>query len=527
MHREVEVHDVRDTLDVDAARGDVGRDEHARAPALERLQRLGALALAAVRVNRRRDDAGVLQLARDLVGAVFRAREDEHEVERLVAEQVDQQIDLAALRNGIEELRDRFRGIRAAPDLDGLRRAEELGGDALDVGRERRREEQRLALARQRAHDAADLRQEAHVEHAVGFIEHRDLDVAERDVAGAHEVEQAAGRGDDDVDAAAHRRDLRGLADAAEDGGAADVDGLAEQADLLLDLRRELARRRDDERARSASVRRLAHEPLEDGQHERRGLAGARLRDPDQIAPFENLRNRRRLDRRRHGVARIGDGLEKLFGQIESTERQCSGFLCKLNCVFGNAGGEMNILFAVNRLRSHAVARHGSDLLLPRNRATAQPSAARLHQIPRLLDLPVDLFLALHDVLAGGAAAADGGVEVAGEVAEVAHRAAHLLTRLLRAAAVRFRGADLRVDVALEVRPCIQVVRRVHVARETAAPRLGCALGAADAILVAAARRRDHLRCRAAPHLFLRPRNDVLPDGEDHDQGDEPLHNAR
>ena len=60
---------------------------------------------------------------------------------------------------------------------------------------------------------------EAHVEHAIGFVEHEDLDAVEIDVALLHEVEQAAGRGDEDVDAAAQRLRPAALADAAEDHG--------------------------------------------------------------------------------------------------------------------------------------------------------------------------------------------------------------------------------------------------------------------------------------------------------------------
>ena len=74
----------------------------------------------------------------------------------------------------------------------------------------------------------------------------------------AHEVEQAAGSGDDDVDAAADGVDLRALADAAEDRGATDAHRLAEGADVLIDLRGELARRRDDERARVTATERIS-----------------------------------------------------------------------------------------------------------------------------------------------------------------------------------------------------------------------------------------------------------------------------
>ena len=48
----------------------------------------------------------------------------------------------------------------------------------------------------------------AHVEHAVGLVEDKILDRAELELALVHEVEQAARRGDDDIDAAGQRVDL-------------------------------------------------------------------------------------------------------------------------------------------------------------------------------------------------------------------------------------------------------------------------------------------------------------------------------
>ena len=59
-------------------------------------------------------------------------------------------------------------------------------------------------------------------------------------------VEQAAGRGDEDVDAAAERLLLRRHADAAEDRGAGERRVPGEVGEVLVDLRRELARRRED-----------------------------------------------------------------------------------------------------------------------------------------------------------------------------------------------------------------------------------------------------------------------------------------
>ena len=51
---EVEVHDARDAVDVNAARRDIGRDERVDVALLERLQRTIALALRATTVDRRR-----------------------------------------------------------------------------------------------------------------------------------------------------------------------------------------------------------------------------------------------------------------------------------------------------------------------------------------------------------------------------------------------------------------------------------------------------------------------------------------
>ena len=77
-------------------------------------------------------------------------------------------------------------------------------------------------------------------------------EVGEAHVPLLHQVEQAARRGDDDVDAAAQRLDLRAFADAAEDRGVAQRQVPAVGADVLFDLRDQLARRRHDQRAHVA-----------------------------------------------------------------------------------------------------------------------------------------------------------------------------------------------------------------------------------------------------------------------------------
>jgi hypothetical protein len=104
---------------------------------------------------------------------------------------------------------------------------------------------------------------EAHVEHAVGFVEHQDLDLAQVDGLLLDVVEQPARRGDDHVDPAAQRVDLRLHAHAAVDAGGLELEVLAVGANAFLDLEGELAGRRDDEAAHRVA---------------RGGKAGARFR---------------------------------------------------------------------------------------------------------------------------------------------------------------------------------------------------------------------------------------------------------
>ena len=77
--------------------------------------------------------------------------------------------------------------------------AAELG----DVLRHGGREHQRLPLRRKLGDDLPDVVDEAHVEHAVGFVEHEHLDAGEPQRVALDQVEQAARRGDQHVDAVA------------------------------------------------------------------------------------------------------------------------------------------------------------------------------------------------------------------------------------------------------------------------------------------------------------------------------------
>jgi hypothetical protein len=70
-------------------------------------------------------------------------------------------------------------GRKGGAQVDHLRGAHESSGQILDRGGHRGREHHRLAVGRNDFEDAEDLRQEAEVEHVVGFVQDQLFDPIE------------------------------------------------------------------------------------------------------------------------------------------------------------------------------------------------------------------------------------------------------------------------------------------------------------------------------------------------------------
>ncbi len=208
-------------------------------------------------------------------------------------------------------------GGRRLGDLDAHRVVQELFGDAPDFRRHGGGEEQRLAGERHQLADALDIRDETHVEHAIGLIDHQQLDAGEQQPAALGMVEQASGRGDQDVDAARELGVLVVERDAADEKRDVElmIDAVFDEA--VLDLRGEFARRLEDQRARHAGTGAALLQHGEHRQHEGRRLAGAGLGDAKHVAARENVRNGLVLNGGGGGVAGRSDGGENFFGQAE------------------------------------------------------------------------------------------------------------------------------------------------------------------------------------------------------------------
>ena len=132
----------------------------------------------------------LLELLGEAIRAVLRAREDEHLAPIAGADEPRQQAALLALVGEVHGLLDLLGRCIALADFDADGCVEHLARELANVVGERRREQQVLPALRQQRDDAANVGQEAHVEHAVGFVEHEDLDVPQIESALLRVIEQ-------------------------------------------------------------------------------------------------------------------------------------------------------------------------------------------------------------------------------------------------------------------------------------------------------------------------------------------------
>ena len=270
-------------------------------------------------------DAVLGEVLRHPVGAVLGAGEDDGAAAPRVARGA-RRAGRAWRRSStsLDALLDALDGGRLRRDLDADRVAcRKLCGEPGDLGRHGGGEQRRLPARVQRRDDPAHRLDEAHVEHAVGLVEHHPAGLVEQDRAVVHQVGQPAGRGDHHVDAAGDRPDLGAARHAAED-----------------EERRRAARRRRSCGRRPRSARRVRgsargpapgrssapgrprerQELVQDRQREGRGLAGAGLGDAEDVAARELRRDRLRLDRRRGVEAGARERGGERLGEAEVRE---------------------------------------------------------------------------------------------------------------------------------------------------------------------------------------------------------------
>ena len=170
---------------------------------------------------------------------------------------------------------------------------------------------------RQLRADFLDVGDEAHVEHAVGFVDDQQVAAVEHDLAAAEQVHQPARRGDQHVDALFERLHLVAHLHAADQQRHRERVIFAVFLEILGDLHRQLAGRLEDQRARHPRAAAALVQDVDHRQHEAGGLAGAGLGDADEVLAHQHRRDRRALDRGRLVIAAVVDGAEQFVGKAE------------------------------------------------------------------------------------------------------------------------------------------------------------------------------------------------------------------
>ena len=325
--RQGEVDHVADGVDVNAAAGHVGGDQHTDFALAEAFEHLDALVLRHVARHLRGADAVAGQALLDAADFVLAVGEDHHPGPVVLGDQVVQQLVLVAAGHGIDVLLDGVAGDVFRFDLDDRRIDCPLLGQVHHIVGEGGGEQQGLPLALHRglADDLAHLRDEAHVEHAVSFVEHHDLDHVQVHFAALVEVQQTPGGGDQNV-AVARFQLLELLVEVHAADKAHDVElGVFGQGQGVVgDLHHQLTGWSDDQRARLAHValfgRRRGEQLGDGGNQERGGLAGAGLGAADGVLAAQGMTEHLGLNRCAVGKAQVVDGMHQLGGQIEVVE---------------------------------------------------------------------------------------------------------------------------------------------------------------------------------------------------------------
>ena len=118
---------------------------------------------------------------------------------------------------------------------------QEIDREFLDLFFEGSREQQGLTHFRQIGQHATDSGQEAHVQHAIGFIEYQHLDVAQLQRALFDVIDQATRCCDQNINATTQRVDLRAHAGAAVNDGRRHAQIFTVFADAVVHLHGEFA----------------------------------------------------------------------------------------------------------------------------------------------------------------------------------------------------------------------------------------------------------------------------------------------
>ncbi len=207
---------LRQLVDIQPARGNVGCHQHADFAALEASQRLGTRALAFVAMNGGSGNIVLDEFLRQLVGAMLGAGKHQNLLPVMMLDEVRQQFSFMYLRYQMHRLLHHFRCGVATRHFHAFWIVQQAIGQRLDLVGESGGEQQVLPLRGQHSQNFLDVADKAHIQHTVGLVQHQNFHSGKINGLLTQMIQQATRRGDQNIHARLQRLELRIDIDPAE-----------------------------------------------------------------------------------------------------------------------------------------------------------------------------------------------------------------------------------------------------------------------------------------------------------------------
>ena len=319
MMGNVEVEDVAHFGNIEPACGDIGCHQQLRCAGTEGIQSHGSGALVHIAMQGRDVEAVARQRFVQIGDINFAVAENDGVFDLFLTDQGAQHIALGPILRlrSHQTLGDGGGGCRLPLDLDPRRIVQKGFGQALDFRRHGGREKQGLTGKRHQLADAFDIGNEAHIQHAVGFVDHQNFNAGQEQFAALEMVEQAARRGNQHIDAAGDLEILITKRHAADQQSHRQLLVCAIFGEIFFDLSRQFAGRLQNQRARHAGAGATLFQQGQHRQRESGRFAGACLGNAQNILAGQNLRDCLCLNGGGDGVTRRRYGFEYFWTESE------------------------------------------------------------------------------------------------------------------------------------------------------------------------------------------------------------------
>ena len=246
---------------------------------------------------------------------------------RMEGDVVEEDLELVLGTNHVHNLADGVRGVVPAVDLGLERLLHPLRRQLHHAVGERCRVEHRRTpvLRRQTPHDAADIRDEPHVEHAVRLVYDERIHLGEIYHMLIAEIQQTSRRGDKQIDGSLLKLGLLALVvHAAVHRERTEIAVLADCVRILAYLDDQLARGGNDQRTRTPPLAcaRVGRSQIarENRDEERSCLAGPGLGLACDVLAVQRILERKRLDFGAILESEIGDSVHHFRRKIKIVE---------------------------------------------------------------------------------------------------------------------------------------------------------------------------------------------------------------